>query len=277
MARDVVLVPGAYRHVLLTAEPSSLQLQNADECGWEALSGEDDLWLVDFIMGHYEGYPHKSWLVSVGTRFGFDETGVFIQRDHTKRFFGIFREQASAEMLSASEAVSRTSALDRKVMRVSEISDEYRMKFLRATFKAADRNQNGTLSKPELSTLVRRAIAGISGNQIQILMDKVDKDDSDSIDYDEFCSWMQSHVDVASALQRALATEADLVRICFRMWDANGDGLISRREIVAVFQDSFPHFSKKELDMLVLLLDADKDGQVNYDDFVDFLLRGESS
>jgi len=276
MARDVVLVPGAYRHVLLTAEPSSLQLQNADECGWEALSGEDDLWLVDFIMGHYEGYPHKSWLVSVGTRFGFDETGVFIQRDHTKRFFGIFREQASAEMLSASEAVSRTSALDRKVMRVSEISDEYRMKFLRATFKAPHAGSIG-LERLVISASTVTSDASQGGNQIQILMDKVDKDDSDSIDYDEFCSWMQSHVDVASALQRALATEADLVRICFRMWDANGDGLISRREIVAVFQDSFPHFSKKELDMLVLLLDADKDGQVNYDDFVDFLLRGESS
>lgn len=66
-------------------------------------------------------------------------------------------------------------------------------------------------------------------------------------------------------------TTSQLVRKIFREWDANGDGLISRKELLDVFETLDPTFPLNELDDLLVNCDKNKDGKISYDEFVNNL------
>lgn len=57
-------------------------------------------------------------------------------------------------------------------------------------FHSLDTNGDGTLSRDEISLLFERLNAGISKDEINVVMEAVDADKSGSVDIDEFANWL---------------------------------------------------------------------------------------
>mmetsp|Transcript_32136 Transcript_32136/g.73537 ORF Transcript_32136/g.73537 Transcript_32136/m.73537 type:complete len:768 (-) Transcript_32136:32-2335(-) len=61
------------------------------------------------------------------------------------------------------------------------------------------------------------------------------------------------------------------VRKKFQQWDKNGDGIISQEELVEVMQSLGGQFSEAETTSLFNHIDKDKDGKVDYNEFVSWV------
>mmetsp|Transcript_64123 Transcript_64123/g.119225 ORF Transcript_64123/g.119225 Transcript_64123/m.119225 type:complete len:776 (-) Transcript_64123:71-2398(-) len=72
-------------------------------------------------------------------------------------------------------------------------------------------------------------------------------------------------------LQAARDGPESHVRKKFQQWDKNGDGIISQEELVEVMQSLGGQFSEEETKALFNHIDKDKDGKVDYNEFVSWV------
>lgn len=290
---SVIQVPGSFRKELLQAccEPKrpGLRIHREDCDGWEAPDDRHAEWLERFLTEAYPGAPSRSWRAAVGVRYAFNDDGVFVNADHHKRFFGLCREQASIPLLEAmpefAEEVGATSSketdstyrlLSKLHANIPKISKEVRMEVLRATFKLADQNKNGTLSRAEISRMFRKVVTTLSTFQITEMLEQADKDYDRQINWQEFLSWLEKDApfNVTSQLERSLNDESDIIKASFRLWDRNGDGVISQKELGSMLHKLCKGHSVEKIKAMIKVIDADHDGNVDYDEFVDFLFKG---
>lgn len=63
----------------------------------------------------------------------------------------------------------------------------------------------------------------------------------------------------------------DVVRDIFRKWDTDGNGNISEEEMCRVLKQLCPDFTDEQIHALFNAADVNKDGSVNYEEFIKFL------
>jgi len=283
-------VPQDKRTVLLKKER---WIQDVDEPDvWVRPTAKEDEWVVKFLSNNYAGAeplkPKRFWMVCVGTRVGHDHKGVFLHHDHHRRYWGIERATAGLVMQEACpEAVpvfhgggatdpnasKSQKFLSRIYKDMPSISEDMRWKMLHACFERADINNNGKLSRPELGTLMRRVTNTLSGGTVLEILAEADQTGDGKLNYQEFVDWLKNSANAkfSKALASSLSTEKDIVQATFRMWDRNGDGLIDRAKLAKALQKVHPDAKPTQLEALTKLMDADDNGQVDYNEFVDFL------
>jgi len=297
MGENIITVPGAFKAEFLqackTPDDFGLRIQGEDEDSWELPSDEQIKFLSAFVAGYFAGAPSKNWKAAPGLRYGYNKEGVFVNENHAKRFFGLARASASVALKRAvPEALpmfrggvpvegpnglmkmgTTDNLLINMMSKLPSISSEMRHQVLQATFEKADANGNGTLSRPEVASMFRKVVNTMSARDVEDIMHDADQNSDHTISYKEFCSWLETSAPdkVKRSLERSLGTEADVVKAAFRIWDKNGDGLISRTELQKVLTKMCSGFSPQQVKTLCDLLDSDHDGNVDYDEFVDFL------
>jgi len=180
------------------------------------------------------------------------------------QFFGkhVHNEHASTEKLFTS-----------MLSYVPSLSDETRAQIMRTTFRSVDKNGNGTLEKDELIALMRKVMPTMSGKQVVALMEDVDTDKNKRVDYSEFTTWLTKHAnpEINAAVSKAFGTHVDCIGACFRVWDLNGDGMISKKELCSVLKRAMPDITEAQIKTIALHLDQDKDGRVSYREFINFM------
>lgn len=62
-----------------------------------------------------------------------------------------------------------------------------------------------------------------------------------------------------------------MIKALFKEWDADGNGSISREEMKAVMYKLGP-FTQDDINMLMAEADLDEDGEIDYDEFVNFIM-----
>jgi Ca2+-binding EF-hand superfamily protein len=246
----------------------------------------------------YPGAPKRFWMVRVGTRVGYNDEGVFLHENHEKRYFGIEPGTTSVALMhGVEENVPRVNAkgerqvvgnktdqiLGKMLHHLPTLSDEMRYRVLKASFVRADRNGNGKLSRPELGIVFRRILNTMSSKDIEEVIREADEDGDGQINYQEFIDWLQRSNEhpasgrVQKAFGTALRNEADIVRATFRLWDKNGDGLVPDAHLARALAKVHPDLSETQVNALVKTIDCDHDGNVDYDEFVDFLFHKANS
>ncbi|CAE8714768.1 unnamed protein product [Polarella glacialis] len=265
----------------------------------EVPTTEEDRWLLEYLSDQTSSSRISS--PSAGIRIGFNTVGVWIHGSHLKRYFGMTKSSASIVLLNAMPeagpqdvgfVLARVESsvtvavagrlfeaadglLGKLAAAMPQISDEVRQQFLHATFAKADINGNGTLSRPEMGAMMRKVLITMSAKDVSQMMDEADADGNNQICYAEFIEWMQASApeEVKGAMKRSLSTGADVVKAAFRLWDANGDGSVNRKEMTTLMAKVAPRTTAKQVELLLDLIDTDDDSKIDYDEFTDFLFH----
>jgi len=290
----VILVPPGNRDIFLK-QPDAVFIQSEETDEWERPKNAEESFLNDFLQDKYSGAPKRFWNVRVGTRIGFNREGVFIHENHCKRYYGLDDSKANVALRhefadavplvdARGEKILTGSKIERTLLKMLDvlpsITDDMRYQVLHASFQRADRNGNGKLSRPELGLVLRRVLNTLRAEDIEDIIRSADSDEDGAINYQEFVAWLRKSANskVGKAFGSALKNESDVVRATFRLWDKNGDGLVPDGHLYKALRKIHPDFKESQVRALVKCMDCDHDGNVDYDEFVDFLFqRAEKS
>lgn len=135
----------------------------------------------------------------------------------------------------------------------------------RAAFTMFDKDGSGSISAKEFLKVLKNLGQNVSKEEASNIMKELDKDNSGEIDFDEFISYMKS-IKVQEELN-----EEDIVIRAFQTFDENKDDVISIEEFRHILcnlgQD---RFSQEECDEIFKEADLNKDGVLNYREFVQY-------
>ncbi|KAL9261490.1 Calcium-dependent protein kinase 33-like protein [Drosera capensis] len=134
---------------------------------------------------------------------------------------------------------------------------------LKELFNNIDTDRSGTITLEELKTGLARLGSRLSEGEIQQLMDAADVDKSGMIDYIEFIT--------ATMHQHRLEKEDNLFKV-FLFFDKDNSGYITRDELKQAMAQ-YQMGDEATIDEIINDVDADKDGRINYQEFVDMMRK----
>merc|ERR1712060_839386 len=67
--------------------------------------------------------------------------------------------------------------------------------------------------------------------------------------------------------------DPDRVKKTFKRWDADGDGKISKAEMYQIFHELDKRFTREIVEKMFAAADANRDGAILYDEFIQWLFR----
>lgn len=150
-------------------------------------------------------------------------------------------------------------------MSLNDVPEEM-LKDWREAFSMFDKNGDDLISAGELGTVMRNLGLNPTEEDVQKMISDVDKDANGFVDFNEFVSMMlkfqESHVDPEEQYLEA-----------FRVFDQDGNGFISPRELQSVMCNLGEKLSEEEIKDMIQEADQDKDGQVNYAEFVKVMIN----
>lgn len=125
----------------------------------------------------------------------------------------------------------------------------------REAFDMIDLNKDGLVSAAELQAYYSKLGANYSLREVEGMIATVDTNKNGMVDFSEFFSLLLSHV------------KEEELRKAFQAYDTDGSGKISRRELAAFFMKHDSKLSDAEVSDLMADLDANKDGEIDFEEF----------
>lgn len=134
---------------------------------------------------------------------------------------------------------------------------------IRDTFSLLDTDQDGKLTKTELSTLLRYSGSLKSDAEMEELLKVVDTDHNGSIDYEEFKQFV-----IEKGILKSLADEECYeMREAFNIFDKDGDGYIDREELRRVLTQVGDKMPEELAEEFLREADLNGDGKIDYSEF----------
>ena len=139
--------------------------------------------------------------------------------------------------------------------------DENEIDNLKIIFTAFDKQKNGQVSYEELKQgLIQLKSNNINEKEIFELFKSIDVDKNGKIDYTEF---------LAATLQKKNYLKIERLYEAFCLFDKKGTGKITKEEIMKVL--NLDKSKEKEIEKVIALADKDKDGAINYKEFLELM------
>lgn len=187
----------------------------------------------------------------------------------------------AAKMLGAALIGRRKSSVAKgKTLTEEEIKD------LRTAFDLLDRDQDGHVTPEELQFMLRNLGIHVRDELIDDLLREASRTGSGLIDETEFLQWVariqalkddsQTSSSSSSSNNPAQSADDDLTQdlvAAFRVFDRDGNGYITRDELKSAMDMIGENVTEYQLNEMLELADADKDGRINYEDFQNFFLN----
>lgn len=199
-----------------------------------------------------------------------------------------FAHQYFADAVAARDA----APADERV--ATKLSPEELQQLVMQLFIQADADQSGYLDHGEFKNVLKsvQEELDLSRNDVLRLASEADEDGDGIINYTEFVPTATELIQSLFAkrdfaeteAQRQAEAEADaqdyllhgmprdeleaLLKDVFIKADADGSGALGRKEFAKCIRESELGLTRKEINALMMQVDADGDGQVSYDEFV---------
>ena len=133
-----------------------------------------------------------------------------------------------------------------------------KMANIKENFNMFDVNGDGKISIWELAEVFIKQGAKVTKEDLERIMREVDKDESRSIDFDEFLAIMADNLEV---------TDNELLE-AFNVFDHDNSGTLSEEEIITVMRALGMWMSKAEAKKMMIQADTDSSGDISYEEFV---------
>ncbi|XP_058836043.1 calcium-binding protein E63-1 isoform X2 [Topomyia yanbarensis] len=172
----------------------------------------------------------------------------------------------------------------RRIVRKKKIVPKKDEKFyLRTAFDLLDRDQDGHVTPEELQFMLRNLGIHVRDELIDDLLREASRTGSGLIDETEFLQWVariqalteESTSSSSSSNSATQAADDDLTQdlvAAFRVFDRDGNGYITRDELKSAMDMIGENVTEYQLNEMLELADADKDGRINYEEFARLLL-----
>ena len=141
---------------------------------------------------------------------------------------------------------------------------------LKEAFDFFDKNNSGVIEAKEINALLGNLGKGSSQTEVADLMSSIDKDQDNAVSFDEFCVMVK-----ATSRHEINQTEQEQLREQFRVFDLNGDGIISPSELKKVMSMMGEKITDADIDGLLNKYDLNKNGVIEYNEFVKYMLDEE--
>ncbi|KAI3385535.1 hypothetical protein SNEBB_000509 [Seison nebaliae] len=125
-------------------------------------------------------------------------------------------------------------------------------------FNRYDKNHNGTISKRELGRVLRDYGMSFSNDDLDIIHQKIDRDNSGTIDKEEFMTLI---IELSRQMQKKFRT-------VFNAMDDNGDGNLDRNELKRALGAIGEAVDDDIIDQMFRLADLDGNGVISYTEFL---------
>ncbi|XP_028394760.1 calmodulin-beta-like [Dendronephthya gigantea] len=124
-------------------------------------------------------------------------------------------------------------------------------------FDLFDKNGDGTISVKELREAMQQAGHNAAEEMVEKMLKSHDKDENGVLTIDEFEKFLrkdnqENHAELKEA---------------FELFDTNGNGYISKEELVQAMKRLGEDLSNEELESMIRNADINKDGQVSFEEF----------
>jgi len=140
----------------------------------------------------------------------------------------------------------------------------------RQLFNLFDRNNDGSISVDELGHVFRIHLGkSLSQNDLNKIIDQVDTDNSQTIEFNEFLTLMAS--ETWSEIEKGEIIKA------FAVFDRNKDGYVDADELRHALCNYGEAMTKEEADELLAIVDLDKNGVIDYNEFKQMMSEAPDS
>mmetsp|Transcript_39640 Transcript_39640/g.48264 ORF Transcript_39640/g.48264 Transcript_39640/m.48264 type:complete len:156 (-) Transcript_39640:176-643(-) len=130
---------------------------------------------------------------------------------------------------------------------------------LKEAFSMFDTNGDGTIEAKELREVMRSLGQNPTNREVMEMINSVDDNSDGSIDFDEFVILMQS--------KKSRSDPDKELRDAFKVFDADGNGTISRSELKQLMVNLGQTLSDGELDAMMNMVDTDGNGEICFEEF----------
>lgn len=159
-------------------------------------------------------------------------------------------------------AMNKLKKLALKV--IAETLSEEEIHGLKQMFNNIDTDGSGSITLEELRTGLSRLGSKLTETEIKQLMDAADIDNNGTIDYTEFIT--------ATMHRHRLEKEENLYK-AFQYFDKDQSGFITRDELRQAMTE-YGMGDEATIDEILDDVDTDKDGRINFEEFVAMMTRG---
>ena len=141
---------------------------------------------------------------------------------------------------------------------------------LREIFARFDMDSDGSLTMLELAALLRSLGLKPSGDQVQVLLAKMDSNGNGFVEFDELVRAIMPDMDA-----QVLLNQEQLLGM-FKCFDRDGNGYISAAELAGAMAKMGQPLTYRELTEMIKEADADGDGVISFNEFATIMARSAS-
>jgi len=157
---------------------------------------------------------------------------------------------------------------DRRKILESLTADE--LATFQEAFTVFDKNQDGTITTKELSTVMRSLGQNPTDAEVQDMINEVDVDGSGAIEFPEFCVMMVKKMqesDTENEIREAYRAFGGYAADKMKVFDKERTGGIAVSEMRLILSNLPEKLSDEEIDEMLRTADKDGNGYFTYDEF----------
>ncbi|XP_060556910.1 uncharacterized protein LOC132717165 [Ruditapes philippinarum] len=139
---------------------------------------------------------------------------------------------------------------------------EDQVKLILQSFSSLDENGDGKISKREIARAYRLAGFNPTKEELSKIILEHDENDDGYIDFEEYFNVMRTKM-------IKMDFEAERLKTAFQVLDLDQDGFITREELSHALSKTGDQFTDDEISDIIERADKNKDGKIDYNEFVD--------
>ena len=147
---------------------------------------------------------------------------------------------------------------------INNLTEEQIAEFKEA-FQIFDKDGDGSITTKELGTVMRSLGQNPSDEEVRQMIEEVDEDKSETIDFKEFLGLMARKMKETDAEDELLEA--------FKVFDRDGNGKISAHELRYVMLSSGEDLTEQDIQEMVMEADIDGDGFIAYQAFAKIMMN----